>query len=180
MRAKDLLVADFIQNGLVTTLHDLGSMDGRRLDSLLCRATRDAPIGLILPVTATDMRSKPFANIVGELAGVTYLQRVVVVLDAAEEVDAYRQAKRLVDPLGERVKVIWNNGPRIQALYDSLREAGLKAGTPGKGQAVWHLVDACQSYSRSWRLGIRDRDAGGGVPQHFDQARRSGRPLSEL
>jgi len=133
-------VADFIQNGLVTTLHDLGSIDGDRLDALLQRATRSAPIGLVLPVTAADMRNKPFADIVDELTGVEYLQRIVVVLDAAEEEEAYRQAKLLVAPLGERAKVIWNNGPRMQALYDSLEEAGLKAGTPGKGQAVWMAI----------------------------------------
>lgn len=133
-------MADFIQNGLVTTLHDLGSIDGDRLDSLLCHATRNAPIGLVLPVTAADMRNKPFADIVDELTSVEYLQRIVVVLDVAEEEEAYRQAMLLVAPLGERVKVIWNNGPRMHVLYDSLKEAGLNAGIPGKGQAVWTAI----------------------------------------
>ena len=157
-RAKDLRMADFIQNGLVTTLHDLGSVDGDRLDSLLHRATRNAPIGLILPVTAADMRKKPFADIVDELTSVAYLQRIVVVLDAAEEEEAYRQAKLLVDPLGERVKVIWNNGPRMHTLYESLKEAGLKVGIPGKGQAVWAAIGYLLGESNLKAFTVHDCD----------------------
>ena len=52
---------DFYQNGVITTLHDLGTISRDHLESLLARVTRRYKIGLVLPVTASDMRAEPFS-----------------------------------------------------------------------------------------------------------------------
>ena len=41
---------DFHQSGIVTTMHDLGTTDRDRLESLLVAVTRNYKIGLVLPV----------------------------------------------------------------------------------------------------------------------------------
>ena len=76
-------MSDFIQNGVITTLHDLGTISRDHLESLLARVTRRYKLGLILPVTASDMRAEPFRRIVRELEGVSYVERIVVVLGLA-------------------------------------------------------------------------------------------------
>ncbi len=40
---------DFLQQGIITTLHDFGVMHPERREQLLGRATRRFPIGLALP-----------------------------------------------------------------------------------------------------------------------------------
>ena len=57
-------MADFFQNGLITTLHDLRATDTAYLEPVLMDATRHFRLGLILPVTASDMRAEPFSQII--------------------------------------------------------------------------------------------------------------------
>ena len=58
---------DFYQHDLVTTIHDLRTGQLDRLEDMLREATQQNPIGLVLPVTASDMRAEPFDRIVREL-----------------------------------------------------------------------------------------------------------------
>jgi glucosyl-3-phosphoglycerate synthase len=130
-------MTDFIQSGLITTLHDLGAIPGERLDALLQKQTHDYPVGLILPVTAHDMGQPPFATIVEELAKVDYLRRIVIVLDQAPEIEQYLHARHLAITLGDRARVLWTHSDRVRDLYETLMEAGLNIPRCGKGRAVW-------------------------------------------
>ena len=71
-------MSDFIQQGLITTLHDLGTATGDELEQVLNQSVRNYKIGLVLPVTAFDMRAPPFANIVAELQGADFIENIVV------------------------------------------------------------------------------------------------------
>ena len=73
-------MADFHQQGPITTLHDLGSIGQEHLELMLREATLDYRLGLILPVTAADMRAVPFDNIVNQLRQADYIEHIVVVL----------------------------------------------------------------------------------------------------
>ena len=131
-------MADFFQNGLITTLHDFRATDTAYLEQVLADATRHFRLGLILPVTASDMRAAPFGQIIRELSsGTEFLKEVVVVLNVAPEVDDYRDCLEQVSSLGEKAQVVWGDSPRIQAIYTMLVNAGLNLKTPGKGRAVW-------------------------------------------
>ena len=115
---------DFYQNGVITTLHDLGTISRDHLESLLARVTRRYKIGLVLPVTASDMRAEPFAHIVRELEGVSYIEQIVVVLGLAPEVQDYVETRARVEPLGKKAHVLWTDGRRLQRLYETLNSAG--------------------------------------------------------
>ena len=128
---------DFIQHGLITTLHDFGSINRAGLESLLDRATRLYKIGLVLPVTASDMRAEPFAGIVRELKDVSYIDQILVVLGLAPDAQDYRDTQAAVSALGEQAQVLWTDGPRVSALYQTLLDAGLNVSQPGKGRSVW-------------------------------------------
>ena len=128
---------DFVQQGLITTLHDLGAIKREQLESMLQRATQHYKIGLVLPVTASDMRAKPFANIVQELREVNYIDQIIVVLGVAPDEEDYRETQAAVAALGDKATVLWSDGPRMTAIYEELLAAGLNVSVPGKGRSVW-------------------------------------------
>jgi glucosyl-3-phosphoglycerate synthase len=128
---------DFAQSGPITTIHDLGLMDGHQLEHVLTEATNEYKIGLVLPVTATDMRAPPFARIVDQLRGVPFIDTIVVVLNRAPRTEDYRECYRLVSQIGEKAQIVWTDGPRGRALLDELLAADLSISIPGKGRAVW-------------------------------------------
>ncbi len=128
---------DFVQHGLITTLHDFGAIRRERLEALLEQATRNYKIGLVLPVTASDMRAEPFAHIVSQLEQAPYIDQIVVTLGVAPDEEDFRQTQAAVASLGDKVRVLWTDGPRVCQLYQTLIDAGLNVSVPGKGRSVW-------------------------------------------
>ena len=130
-------MADFHQNGVITTLHDLGENGSGDVERLLREHCAVNPIALILPVTADDMRAPAFRTICATLAEVDYLAEIVVTLGRTEGAADYRETVRSIAPLGGKARVLWVDGPRVQGLYREMEDAGLFLGSAGKGQAVW-------------------------------------------
>lgn len=130
-------MADFSQDGPITTIHDLDTVKSGELEKRLNSATAGYPIGLVLPITADDMRAAPFATIVAQLAKAQFLDTIVVVLNRAESIDDYQQCAKLIEPLGDTARLLWTDGPRGQKLNDELVEYGFNVESPGKGLAVW-------------------------------------------
>lgn len=128
---------DFAQRGPITTLHDLATTDSNRLEELLRESVKEYPIGLVLPITASDMRAKPFGEIIQSLSKADYVDTTVVVLNRAESEDDYREALKRLEPLGPRAKLLWTDGPRGTKALGELKQAGFAVDTPGKGRAVW-------------------------------------------
>ncbi|MEO1496024.1 MAG: glycosyl transferase [Planctomycetota bacterium] len=128
---------DFAQRGPITTLHDLGTVGSIRLEALLRESVEKSPIGLVLPVTAADMRAAPFERITNELGKAHYIDTSVVVLNRAESVEDYREALGRVRPMGPNTQVLWTDGERGKAALDDLLRAGFEVSIPGKGRAVW-------------------------------------------
>ncbi|MFK8114541.1 MAG: glycosyl transferase [Rubripirellula sp.] len=128
---------DFYQHDLVTTIHDLQTAKIDRLEEMLRKATQQNRIGLVLPVTASDMRAAPFEKIVAELVDADYVDTVVVSLGVAPDQADYDETVAKIAPLGDRAKVLWTDGPKVQSLYGQLIDANIPVSTPGKGRSVW-------------------------------------------
>ncbi len=128
---------DFFQHELITTIHDLHTGKLDHLEDMLRDATKQTKIGLVLPVTAGDMRAEPFGQIVQELLNADYVDTIAVALGVAPNRSDYDEAIAKVKPLGDRCKVIWTDGPEVQGLYSELIEEGIPVSTPGKGRSVW-------------------------------------------
>ena len=129
---------DFSQDGPITTIHDLGTVKPGDLETRLNAAAANYPIGLVLPITAADMRAEPFANIVDQLASIQFLDTIVVVLNRADSTDDYVQCAKLLRPLSPKAHLLWTDGPRGVALRNKLGDNGFNVNIPGKGRAVWH------------------------------------------
>ena len=128
---------DFYQHDLITTIHDLRTGQIDRLEDMLRQSTQQCRIGLVLPVTASDMRAEPFDRIVQELADADYIRTIAVTLGVAPDEADYAETVAKVAPLGDRAKVLWTDGPLIQSLYQELIDGGIAVSTPGKGRSVW-------------------------------------------
>jgi len=128
---------DFFQSGPITTLHDLRTGEPDQMEAKLRSVCRTFPIGLVLPVTAADMRAAPFARIIGQLRDVEYIDQIVVTLGVAPDVRDYRETASIVGSLGDRAQILWTDGPHMQSLYETLVSEGLNLSAPGKGRSVW-------------------------------------------
>ncbi len=128
---------DFHQHELITTIHDLRTGKLDQLEDMLRDATSLSKIGLVLPVTAADMRAGPFDRIVQELKDADYVDTIAVTLGVAPNESDYQETLAKVAPLGDRCSVLWTDGPKIQALYSELIDAGIPISTAGKGRSVW-------------------------------------------
>ena len=128
---------DFSQYGPITTIHELGTVDTAELERKLTVAVREFPIGLVLPITASDMKAEPFANIARKLVDAKFIESIVVILNRTESVEDYKKTYSFTEQLGDRCRILWTDGPRGTQLYQQLTDAGFDVSRPGKGRAVW-------------------------------------------
>jgi len=149
---------DFAQFGPITTLHEFGVIEPDHLESMLESATQNYKIGLVLPVTAGDMRAKPFSRIIDRLQGAKFIDSIVVVLGVAPTEEDYRETKAIVSKLGDNAEVLWTDGPRVTQLYNELIEAGFNLSVPGKGRSVWTAFGYLLSDPRLKALVLHDCD----------------------
>ncbi len=128
---------DFAQYGPITTLHELGTVHPANVEQQLTAATADYPIGLVLPVTGSDMRAAPFADIVSKLSRARFIHTAVVLLNRADGVDDYRDCYAITKQLAPWGRILWTDGPRGSEVFKTLTESGFDLSQPGKGRAVW-------------------------------------------
>lgn len=132
-------MADFHQNGNITTLHNLRTRSLEDLTSELCAYTEKRKISLILPSLYSELEGHALAQIVDELCKVPYLHRVIIGLDKADEAE-FRHAQKYFARLPQNHVVIWNDSPRMKALGLRLGALGLAPKEPGKGKNVWSCI----------------------------------------
>ncbi len=120
---------------IVPTFPLLGSDDTGVMEQRLLVASRKVPVGVLIPALFRDLSSDAMKNIIEILLGVNYLKRVYIALDQADEAE-YKQAKKIVAPLKDKVTLIWNDSPELNQVMAEIEEQ-LPLGPRGKGRAVW-------------------------------------------
>jgi len=63
--------------------------------------------------------------------------RQIVVTVSRATPEQYAHARQMMAGLPQEVTFIWNNGPRLQRLYEKLQANGLPVGEDGKGRSCW-------------------------------------------
>lgn len=129
-------MADFFQNGVVTTLHRLGHESLEVLEARLTEHAEDNPVALVLPCLVGELYGPALPEIVRKLAGVPYIEQIVVALGRADR-DQFQHARKFFAPLGDRCRILWIESPGVQQKIRELRDNGLDIGGPGKGRATW-------------------------------------------
>ncbi len=150
-------MSDFSQTGEVATLHRL---DSRTLDSLerdVSTFARVQPIALVLPALYSEFEGKAMPHILEEVSRVPYLSQVVIAL-AQADAQQFADTRRRVAGLHPEVRVIWNDGPRIQEIYSDFKEMHLEVGEDGKGRSCWLAYGYVLAGRRSKIIALHDCD----------------------
>ncbi len=129
-------MSDFYQHGSITTLHRLKDPDMAQMASELGQVGRERPITLVLPSLYSELETEAMQLIKERLKHVTYLQEVIISMNRMTN-EQFAKAKEFFRELPMPYRIIWNDGPRMKALYTKLKEAKLTSYVPGKGYNVW-------------------------------------------
>jgi len=150
-------MADFFQNGVITTLHKLRERDVEDLENEILKYSRYRPVTLILPALFSEFQGKALPRILKELEKVPYISKIVVSLDKAN-FEEFKKAKGFFSRLPCEVKIIWNDGERIQRLYQLLKSQELLPETKGKGRGVWISLGYVLAEEGSYAVATHDCD----------------------
>ncbi|MCB1729799.1 MAG: glycosyl transferase [Halieaceae bacterium] len=150
-------MGDFYQNGIITTLHNLSRRPVEELERELLEFSRKRPLGLILPSLYSELEGEALPHILAELQQVPYLAEIVIGLDRADE-RQYRQALAFFGQLPQRHRVLWNDGPRLQALDRELQEIDLAPRELGKGRNVWYCMGYTLASNKTESVALHDCD----------------------
>ncbi|HBH49791.1 MAG TPA: glycosyl transferase [Bacteroidales bacterium] len=150
-------MGDFYQNGVVTTLHNLRSLPYQELEKRLIRFSKKRPISLILPSLYSELEGPALSNIVDELIKVPYLEEIIIGLDKANK-EEFKKAKSYFARLPQHHRILWNDGPRLQALDKMLVERNIAPSEMGKGRNAWFCFGYFNASGRSEAVALHDCD----------------------
>ena len=150
-------MSDFFQNGIVTSLHELGQRPAADLMAEVERYASERPITLVLPCLYAELQGPALDPIVRGLAELPWLAEIVIGLDQADE-EGYRHARRYFSRLPQPHHVIWNDGPRVQALVADLAAQRLAPADRGKGHNIWMCMGLAQATGVGQVVALHDCD----------------------
>jgi len=151
-------MADFFQNGVITTLQKLGDRTLEQMEEELLELSKRRNMVLLLPALYSEFKTPAMASIIEELKSIKYLHKVILGLDQANE-EEFKDAKKRLSVLPFDVDVVWNDGPNIKALYKELDEAGFHGlNTPGKGRNVWTIMGYGLTDQDNYAFALHDCD----------------------
>ncbi len=150
-------MSDFLQNGVVTTLHNLTRRPVAELEAELEGFARTRPMTLVLPSLYAELQGPALPGILEELRQVRYISDVVVGLDRASEAD-YHHALEFFSRLPQRLHLLWHDGPRLGALDRELARHDLAPRNPGKGRNVWYCLGYVLARGEAECVALHDCD----------------------
>ena len=156
-RAKQVDVADFQQHEPIATLHRLSDRPVDSLAAELVEYSQRRPIALIIPALFSELAGPALDRIVDEISRISYLNEVIVGIDQASEQE-FAEAKRFFDRLPQRTRLLWNDGPRMRSIDETLADRVLAPSEPGKGRNVWYCLGYFLASGRCETLALHDAD----------------------
>lgn len=150
-------MADFKQNGSVATLHNLKTLSPGDLERELIHFAQFRKITLILPSLYSELEAPALSGIVDELTKAEYINHIVIGLDRADE-SQFAHAQEYFSRLPQKHSILWNDGPRLRAIHEKLKDAGLAPEEPGKGRNVWYCIGYTLACADSDVVALHDCD----------------------
>ncbi|MEQ8407326.1 MAG: glycosyl transferase [Gammaproteobacteria bacterium] len=150
-------MGDFHQNGIVTTLHNLGHRPVENMEAELNSFKASRPMGLVLPSLFSELEGPALSGIIDEITKVPYLDEIVIGLDRANQ-EQYQYALQYFSRLPQHHRILWNDGPRLQAIDEQLKEFELSPSQMGKGRNVWYCYGYILASGRSEAVALHDCD----------------------
>lgn len=150
-------MADFYQNGIITTLHNLDDRPIEEVEAQLNEFANKRPMALILPSLYSELQGEALPHIIKELTQVPYLNQIVIGLDRATRSE-FAHAAEFFGQLPQHHRILWNDGPRLQALDRELKALGLAPTELGKGRNVWYCMGYVLASNKAESVALHDCD----------------------
>ncbi len=150
-------MSDFLQPGLITTLHRLKKVNLERMEMDLEFYSRYNPIALVLPSLYSELEEKALKTIVSEVKRIKYINQVIITLGKTNRKE-FDQAREFFSVLPQETILIWNDGEKVQSLYDILNKNDISAGEDGKGRSTWMAFGYVLASEKSEVIVLHDCD----------------------
>lgn len=150
-------MADFYQNGIITTLHNLSDRPLAAIEDELYQFSHKRPMTLILPSLFSELEGDALPKIIEQLKSVHYLSEIIIGLDQANA-EQFEYAKHFFAKLPQKHRILWNDGPRLKAVDAQLKAHNLAPKEAGKGRNVWYCMGYTLSNSQSEAIALHDCD----------------------
>lgn len=143
------------KQALITTIHDLGH-DAERLEQRLTELSQTHPTAVLIPSLYEELERPALSTIRDHLSHAPFVNNVIVCL-YADTFEQYRHAVQFFEPLPQPTFVLWENGPRITDILQTLKDKGLDLlRFKGKGRAVWLGLGAASLHAAA--IALHDAD----------------------
>ncbi|RLQ88199.1 glycosyl transferase [Notoacmeibacter ruber] len=151
-------MSDFHQTGAITTFHNVTRREEDGLIEEVARYAKFRPVTLVLPSLFSELEGAALEKIVDTLIEMPWINNIYVGLDRASE-EEFRYAKNFFSRLPQHHRVLWNDGPRMQAIHEKLAGENVAPTELGKGRNAWYLMGYAQAVPRgSQVLALHDCD----------------------
>lgn len=121
---------------LITTIHDFGC-DLESLETRLVQLSKSSPTAVLIPALYEELERPALTRIREQLSQCQFVQTVIVCLYAKTQ-EEYTRAIQFFSSMPQKTVVIWENGPRVTKILETLHAKGLDLlAFKGKGRAVW-------------------------------------------
>lgn len=150
-------MADFYQNGIITTFHNLHQRTLEEMEDDLREFSKTRPMTLVLPSLYSELEGEALPRIVEELSKVDYLTEIIIGLDRANQ-NQYQKALEFFKPLNQPFKILWNDGPRLRAIDEQLKKENLAPAEMGKGRNVWYCLGYALASGKAKAVALHDCD----------------------
>ena len=150
-------MADFFQNGIITTLHNLHERSIESMETELNTFSKTNPMALILPSLYSELQGEALPNILEHLKEATYISDIIVGLDCANK-EEFLHAKSFFSILPQKVHILWNDGENLRAVDEQLQIEDLAPTQPGKGRNAWYCFGYALSLDHIEAIALHDCD----------------------
>jgi glucosyl-3-phosphoglycerate synthase len=151
-------MADFFQNGVITTLQNVGGRSLESMEAELEKFSKRRNMVLLLPALYSEFETPAMKTILKELKGVKYLYKIILGLDQATK-EQFEEVKKIMSSLDVEVDILWNDGPNIKKLYQNIEDYGFRSiDIKGKGRNVWTMIGYALSDPKAYAFALHDCD----------------------
>ncbi len=150
-------MADFFQNGVITTLHKLRNRPIESLEEELGEFSRKRPMALILPSLYSELEGDALPKIVEHLKHAHYISDIIIGLDQASK-EQFRHARQFFATLPQQTHILWNDGNRLRELDQQLSAEGLSPTIEGKGRNAWFCFGFALALEHCEAVALHDCD----------------------
>ena len=124
-------MADFCQNGVITTLQKLNARPVGEIERELKVISQKRKMVLLLPALVSEFDGDAMPKIIEELKGVDYLYQDRALSGPGGAKHSSKEIRKIMSILPVQARVIWHDGPRMQTLLKELMDADFKLDHPG-------------------------------------------------